>query len=315
MIHLGLRRFWCWPWELKRAGIMGINQRNIEFILRLNARASYPAVDDKVLTKEICKAHSIPAPDTYGVISRFGDISTFPEIVHAHKEFVIKPASGAAGRGILILTPLHGAGFRASDGGMQSLEQVRYHLSGILSGLYSLGGHPDRALLEERIKPHPFFERFAVSGTPDVRILVCRGVPVMAMIRLPTRGSRGRANLHQGAVGVGVDLDTGKTFGGVCKDRAVERHPDTHMPLQGITIPHWPEILQAAGRFSRATQLGYLGVDVVLDASNGPLVLEGNARPGLAIQIANRCGLRHRVWSRNSCLDTACTMAQMNAGL
>jgi hypothetical protein len=39
------------------------------------------------------------------------------------------------------------------------------------------------------------------------------------------------------------------------------------------------------------TGLGYIGVDVVLDANHGPLLLELNARPGLAIQIANFQGL------------------------
>lgn len=303
MIGSGTRRFWAWPWELRRAGILGINRRNVDFVLRVNARSAYPCVDDKALTKEICKAQGIPVPATYALIDRFGDINAFPEIVRDHKEFVIKPARGAGGRGIFILTCLHGTRFLAADGRAHLLEEVRYHLSGILSGLYSLGGHPDRVVLEERIKPHPVFEGLTVSGTPDVRILVYRGIVVMAMIRLPTRASRGRANLHQGAVGVGVDLDTGKTLGGVWKGRAVKVHPDTHRPLQGMAIPYWQEARKAAARLSRATGLGYVGVDVVLDAAKGPLVLEANARPGLAVQIANRCGLLDRLAKVDSQMD------------
>ena len=41
-----------------------------------------------------------------------------------------------------------------------------------------------------------------------------------------------------------------------------------------------------------AIPLGYLGVDLVVDAELGPMVLELNARPGLTIQLANRRGLR-----------------------
>jgi len=41
--------------------------------------------------------------------------------------------------------------------------------------------------------------------------------------------------------------------------------------------------------------MGYLGVDIVLDAQAGPLMLELNARPGLNIQIANQEGLLHRL--------------------
>jgi hypothetical protein len=43
------------------------------------------------------------------------------------------------------------------------------------------------------------------------------------------------------------------------------------------------------------TGLGSLGVDVVIDREQGPLLLELNARPGLDIQIANMSGLRSRL--------------------
>jgi len=43
------------------------------------------------------------------------------------------------------------------------------------------------------------------------------------------------------------------------------------------------------------TGLGYLGVDIVLDKAYGPMLLELNARPGLAIQVANQAGLRQRL--------------------
>ena len=50
-----------------------------------------------------------------------------------------------------------------------------------------------------------------------------------------------------------------------------------------------------SARCFEAVGLGYLGVDIVLDRDLGPLILELNARPGLNIQIANRCGLRRRL--------------------
>ena len=43
------------------------------------------------------------------------------------------------------------------------------------------------------------------------------------------------------------------------------------------------------------TGLGYLGTDMVLDRDRGPMLLELNARPGLAIQMANGEGLRRRL--------------------
>ena len=117
----------------------------------------------------------------------------------------------------------------------------------------------------------------------------------MAMVRLPTRASRGRANLHQGAVGAGIDLLAGATLGGVCQGRPLTVHPDTGLSVVGIVIPWWPETLLAAMRLADVLEMGYLGIDFVLDATQGPVVLEANARPGLAIQIANRTGLLHRL--------------------
>ncbi len=292
---LSKRRFWAWPRELRRRGILGINARNLHYISRLNPRALYPRVDDKVLTKQICEACGIPVPRTYAVMDRYGDLRRFAERIGNRQQFVVKPACGAGGRGVLIVVRQDGREFETSGGAVLSPGQVRYHLSTILSGLYSLGGQPDRAIIEQRIARHPAFEALAIGGTPDVRVIVHQGRPTMAMLRLPTRASRGRANLHQGAVGVGVDMASGRTLAAVCRDRAVVAHPDTGAPVLGIQVPQWSDVLAVARKLGRALELGYVGVDVVLDAEIGPVVLEANARPGLSIQIANACGLLRRL--------------------
>ncbi len=291
MFSLRRLRFWAWPGELRRRGVLGINGRNLRYIVLLNRRALYPRVDDKVLTKQICEDSGIPVPQTYAVIERYGDLRRFAGIVGNRQQFVIKPARGAGGRGVLVVVRQDGQRFGISSGQELSLGDLRYHLSTTLSGLYSLGGRPDKIIVEQRIISHPLFEHLATGGTPDIRVIVYDGRPVMAMLRLPTAASRGRANLHQGAIGVGLDMQTGCTSWAVCRDRAVETHPDTGQALCGLLIPRWDEVLAVARRLSGALELGYVGIDVVLDASGGPVVLEANARPGLAIQIANRCGL------------------------
>ena len=48
-------------------------------------------------------------------------------------------------------------------------------------------------------------------------------------------------------------------------------------------------------RVAAAVGLGYIGVDIVMDVERGPMLLEANARPGLAIQIANGRGLVPRL--------------------
>ena len=173
--------------------------------------------------------------------------------------------------------------------------QLRHHVSNILSGMFSLGGQQDKAMIEYRVQFDPVFETVTYQGVPDIRIIVFLGIPVMAMVRLPTRASDGKANLHQGAVGAGIDMGTGVTLKGVLDNEIVDEHPDTGALVTGLEIPSWDFILESSARAYEVTELGYLGVDMVIDRDRGPLVLEMNARPGLNIQIANGAGLAQRI--------------------
>lgn len=289
------RRMFVWPRELEASGVLGINYRNLAFIQESNPRSLYPRVDNKTITKSICHAHGIPVPETYAVIRRYGDVRRFPEVIGQRSEFVIKPASGAAGRGIIVIARRKGKDYETPSGRIITEGDLDYHLSTILSGLYSLGGQVDSAIVEQRIIMHPSMERIAVGGTPDVRVILYRNVPVMAMVRLPTIQSEGRANLHQGAAAAAVHLVTGRTFGGVCNNRMITRHPDTGELIGGLEIPGWQELLASAMKLADALEMGYIGVDFVIDAKIGPVVLEANARPGLAIQVAHRIGLLPRL--------------------
>lgn len=282
-----------WNEALRRAGVVGINARNARFISRYNPRARFPLVDDKIRSKSLCKEAGIPTPELYGVVEAHGDLRHLASYLEGHDEFVIKPARGAMGNGVLVIEGREGALYRKPSGALLDERAVRHYVSGILSGLYSLSGSVDRAMIEYRVQRHPLFEPLASGGVPDIRVIVFKGVPVLAMVRLPTTKSDGRANLHQGAIAAGIDIATGKTTNAVQANRLVDRHPDTGAPVLDVTIPHWEEILRIAALSHDVTGLGYIGVDVVLDAHHGPLLLELNARPGLAIQIANFQGLLH----------------------
>jgi alpha-L-glutamate ligase-like protein len=288
-------RFWAWPHELWRKGILGMNRRNAEYILAVNPRRNFPNVDDKVRTKEICQACGINVPKTYSIISRYGDTHRFHELVKDLNEFVIKPARGSGGRGIVVVACQLEHAFMTTSGQLLTRSDLRTHLATILSGLFSLSGLPDVAIIEERIVRHNAFDEYVSCGTPDVRIILYRAVPVMAMVRLPTKASQGRANLHQGAVAAALDLRTGCAFGGVCKNRTIAKHPDTGAFIQGFNVPQWDDLLRSAMLLADHLGMGYVGVDFVIDKEKGPVVLEANARPGLAIQVANRCGLLNRL--------------------
>jgi len=185
--------------------------------------------------------------------------------------------------------------YRTIGGEILDEDFLSHHLSNAINGQFSLGGVQDVVIVEYMVRFSPLFERISYQGVPDIRVIVFRGIPIMSMVRLPTRGSRGKANLHQGAVGAGIDLATGITLDGVIGTEIVTHHPDTTNAIAGLRVPEWDTILDIAARCYELTGLGYIGVDVVLDRDLGPLVLELNARPGLAIQIANRQGLLRRL--------------------
>lgn len=291
MIDCWFRRFWAWPHELSRMGVLGMNRRNAELILPLNPRAKIPDVDDKLRTKSVCERFSIGVPATLAIINHLSELKQLSNQLAGHSEFVIKPACGSGGRGIIVIGSRQDKNFVTSGGRLYTEADLRHHCAEIMSGLYSLGGRPDAVIVEQRIVCHPVFAAFACDGTPDIRVIVYRGQPAMAMARLPTRASQGKANLHQGAVAAAIDLRRGSAFGGVWRNQAIDRHPDTGNPLSDLVIPDWSRVLEFSCRLSHGLGLGYLGIDLVIDQTSGPLVLEANARPGLAIQVANRAGL------------------------
>jgi alpha-L-glutamate ligase-like protein len=272
-----------------------MNQRNADFILPYNPRRNYPQVDDKRLTKELAMAAGIAVPKLYAVIEIEHQIDQLQSLLAPYGEFVMKPAHGSGGEGILVVTGQSNGRYRKANGQLADEEELGHHISNILSGMYSLGGRPDCALIEYRVNFDPVFTEVSYRGVPDIRTVVFRGVPVLAMIRLPTRMSDGKANLHQGAVGVGIDISSGRTFSGVWHESMVEHHPDTGAAVAGLQIPHWDSILALTARCQDMVGLGFVGVDIVLDRDLGPLMLEMNARPGLSIQLANKIGLLPRL--------------------
>ena len=281
-------------WKLyqrfKALGLLSINQRNMDYVLKYNPRKLYPLVDDKLQTKNLAKKAGIAVPPLYTIIDSEPQLKKLDELLAPYPDFVIKPAHGAGGDGIIVVQDRAMGRYRQINGLLSKTEDLRYHLSRLLSGAYSLGGYADFAIIEQRVIVDPIFSEISYEGVPDIRVICLLGYPAIAMLRLPTRQSGGKANLHQGAIGVGIDLASGQTLGGVFQNETIDFHPDTLKSIVNRTVPYWEKILHIAASCYEITGLGYLGVDIVLDKEHGPMMLELNARPGLNIQIANRDG-------------------------
>ncbi len=281
--------------ELKKNGILGINARNHNYVLSQNNRKYFPLVDNKLETKKIALSNGINTTKVIGVINFSYEVKNLLNIVKDYKEFVIKPAQGSGGKGIVVIKSFNNNTFTTASNHVLTLKEINEHCFNILSGLYSLGGKNDVIIIEEMIQFTDIFKEYSYQGVPDARIIIYKGMPVLSMMRLSTSMSNGKANLHQGAVGVGIDLKNGKASYAVMKGKPISIHPDTKADLSKLIIPNWEEHLAIAYKACEITNLNYVGVDIVLDKTRGALLLEINARPGLAIQIANRIGLKHRL--------------------
>jgi len=246
--------------------------------------------------------HGIPTPATHHIVGHYGDLARLDAALRGLGEFVVKPARGSGGSGIVLVTGRSADGFVKSSGDALSVEALRYHVSDIISGIHSLEGREDRAIVEALVHPDSLFAAVSYRGVPDLRVVVYRAVPVLAMVRLPTRASDGKANLHQGALGAGIAIHSGTTLTAVHRNSIVTHHPDTGEPVAGIRVPHWREVLRMAALACDMTGMGYIGADIVIDREHGPLMLELNARPGLAIQLANGTGLAARLRRVDACM-------------
>jgi len=286
---------WISPRALANRGVLGMNRRNIAYIARYNPRDRYPLVDDKLRTKLVAQKARLKVPALLHVVRTQHEIEAIEDDLASLTEFVIKPAQGSGGKGILVIIGREGDEYIKGSGARIRLMGIKRHLSNILSGLNSLGGKQDVAIIETLVKVSAQFSSVSHEGVPDIRIIVFRGYPVMGMLRLATRASDGKANLHQGAVGVGIDIGTGRSLAAVQNNQLINRHPDTGVELDKLEIPDWKQMLNLAARCYEVTRLGYMGCDMVIDEQLGPLLLEMNARPGLSIQIANNQGLVPRL--------------------
>jgi alpha-L-glutamate ligase-like protein len=278
--------------------ILGMNSRNLNFIRPFNLKKAKHIADDKILSKRILKKGEVPVPDLIAKISTLEELEKFDWNI-LPSSFVLKPCRGFGGEGIMVI---YGKKkdrddvWIKADGSVVMIDDLKNHIMNILDGSFSLSNIPDTAFFEERLKLLKLFKPYSFRGIPDIRVIVFNKVPIMAMLRLPTKESRGKANLHQGAIGVGIDLSSGVTTTAVSgKNKIIEYAPGTRMLLSGIKIPYWPDILKLAVKAQETIGLGYLGADIAIDKEKGPIFLELNARPGLSIQIANLDGLKRRL--------------------
>ncbi len=278
---------------LNHYGVLGLNARNLLYIKPFNPKKAVAFADDKMKTKAFLSARGIPTArlfariETRRQLNSF-DFSTLPE------ECVLKPNEGFGGEGIIILKGRLNGEFLEQGKTPITERSLREHIEDILDGKYSISGQADSAFFEQILVADDSFIPFRPAGLPDLRIVVFNLVPVMAMLRIPTAESHGKANVHLGGIGIGIDIAKGVTTHAAQYNRMLSELPHG-TPIAGIQIPCWDEILLISSRIQYITNIGYLAVDLTLDRELGPVLLEVNARAGLMVQVANLAPLRARL--------------------
>ena len=273
------------------SGVLGLNERNINLIGRLNTTYWMSIADDKVATKRHLDDAGVRTPRTLLTVESAFELDHRREALVTATGFALKPGAGSQGNGVVLVSRATAGEFQLVSGGTWTYAMLRAHVHDITRGLFSGAEDSDVALFEELIHCDEFSRRIAPMGVPDIRVLLLQGKPAAAMLRVPTRHSGGKSNLHQGAAGFSIDMDTGVVGRGVHRGKLVDLHPDTAERLPGLQVPHWPEVLAIATRTHVAVPLGYSGIDICLDQRHGPVVIEVNARPGIEIQNVIQKGL------------------------
>jgi alpha-L-glutamate ligase-like protein len=281
----------------KSRHILGMNARILTYMRPSNSLRAIRIADNKLLAKKILRKNGLSVLQTYSIIREIQELKNF-DWTSLPSTFTLKPNRGLGGEGILIVygrKKKYPYPWVKADKKIVEIKDLQAHILNILEGTYSMTNLPDTAFFEERIKLLKLFKPYAYRGIPDIRIIVYNSVPVMAELRLPTKESGGKANLHLGGIGVGIDMGTGVTTTAIQHDRLIEYIPGTRLPLRGIQIPEWKEILRLAIMAQQITRIGFLGIDIAIDREKGPVILELNTRPGLSIQIANLSPLDERL--------------------
>ena len=287
--------------------VLSMNNRNLGFIYPHNQRHDFPVANNKLLCKKILSEAGIAVPDTHFSYGYFYELKNLHQNLSSLNDFVVKPANGSGGNGIIVIVERKNAGWLSAGGTIYNTEDIKKHISDIIFGVFS-HDMQDTAIIEQRIVQHTKMNEIFDSGLADVRIILFKHQPVMAMSRIPTNESDGKANLHQGAIGLGINIESGQTQFAIKAGEAITHHPDNQQALLGLTIPYWIESMTMAVNAAKSVPLKYLGVDIAI-SDKGPVMIEINARPGIEIQNANLTPMRQQL---DQILETSNSTQRVN---
>lgn len=146
----------------------------------------------------------------------------------------------------------------------------------------------NRIFLEELVKQHSDMNKLCEKSVNTMRIMTFNDHGKSRIIWMGLRvgnGINSIDNFHAKGMAVNIDINTGKLVGNaIDKDlNEYEEHPFTHVKFDGFQIPCFEEakkmVLEASLRSDKILVVGW---DVAI-SDKGPVIIEGNRRPGFDI--------------------------------
>ena len=222
--------------------------------------------------------------DPLGPRSRMVSLAEQEDVMRADGgPFIVKPQDSGFGNGVALVEVR----------GDQLIRQ-----RGRRTVPFSVAPARTTRLVERALVQHEFWRSLSPVSYNTLRLLTLwtPGDPAPFIARAGQRvGASGTAptdNFHGGGMAAPIDLDTG-VMGLACrreKSGAATRlaqHPESGAQIAGVKLPFWDDIRQTV--LAAAAVIGvsrYVGWDILVDASGVPVIIEGNANPGVqSLQI------------------------------
>lgn len=196
------------------------------------------------------------------------------EFLNKNKEFMIKPIDGLGGAGV---KKIKSSSIKNVDEFMEKLKS-------------------ERLFLEELIVQHSKMNKLCKQSVNTMRIMTFVNNGKSEMLYAALRVGNGIYevdNFHKGGMGVSIDTKTGKLKGNaINKDlKEYKKHPVSKVTFDKFEIPYWEEAKELVLKCAKVNQnIKVVGWDVAI-TRNGPVLVEGNRRPGFdLVQVLSKKG-------------------------
>lgn len=258
--------------------------------------AEYEGVfDNKWLFALLMVSNGIPHPTTLGnfhpqIGARWGGdplrtTSQLRDLLMARRPacIVAKPADGHQGQGLRVFSIAYD-----TPSAEVREDGTTYPLDSFLETLRP-GGLG--VLLQEWIRQHNALDALNPGTVNTLRAVTLRTqdgrVEILPSVLRVGRDGQLGDNWDQGGIAVAVDPDTGVLGKGRIKPKhggaVVASHPDTGAPFEGAVLPNWGAVRALVERTALVVPQVRLSAWDIAFTPDGPIVVEGNFRPGIGL--------------------------------